>query len=163
MQRIATMPEARNRSPIVGVAVLGGLGVVIFLLGAVLGYCQGAFGDGGTAERGFDWAVKTGLLLVAMSVVLGVFGGLVLSKVRLPAFVGWAFVMGLAFAIMNGGGILLAMNDKAFWPETIKGLLFGAIVGAIAGPIIHRNQMRRLQKEQLDGKTSTDQQTTEIG
>ncbi len=154
------MTEARNRSPIVGAAVLGGLGAAIFLVGAVLGYCQGAFGEGGTAEKGFDWAVKTGLLLVAMSIVLGVFGGLILSKLRLPAFVGWAFVMGLAFAIMNGGGILLAMSDKAFWPETVKGLLFGAIVGAIAGPLIHRNQMRRLQKGQLDGETSTDQQTT---
>ena len=57
---------------------------------------------------------------------------------------------------MNGGEILLGMSDRAFWPETIKGFLFGAFVGAIAGPLIQRSQMRRIQKTQLDSKASID-------
>lgn len=150
------MKETTKRPWIVSVAVICGLGLAIFIVGAILGYCQGAFGEGSSAEKGFDWAVKTGLLLVAMSAFLGVFGGLVLSKLRLPAFLGWAFVMGLAFAIMNGGGIVLGMNDKAFWPETIKGILFGAFVGAIAGPLIQRIQMRQIQTTQLNSKISND-------
>ena len=154
---VASMKETTRRPWIVSAAVLCGLGLAIFIVGAVLGYCQGAFGEGGGAEQGFDCAVKTGLLLVAMSAFLGVFGGIVLSKLRLPAFIGWALVMGLAFAIMNGGGILLGMNDKVFWPEIIKGFLFGAIVGAIAGAIIQRIQVRRIQS---NSETSTDQQPT---
>ena len=124
-------------------AVICGLGLAIFIVGAILGFCQGAFGEGGDTEQGFDWAVKTGLLMVAMSALLGVFGGTVLSKLRLPAFISWAFLMGLAFAIMNGGEILLGMSDRAFWPETIKGFLLGAIIGGIAGPLIQRIQMRK--------------------
>jgi hypothetical protein len=95
-----------------------------------------------------------------MSTILGVLGGLILSKLQLPAFIGWAFAMGLAFAIMNGGGVLLGMNDKELWSETIKGFLGGALIGAITGPIIQRNQSRRIQKAQSDSETSTDQNTT---
>ena len=154
------MSETTNRSWIVGTVILCGLGAAIFLVGAVIGYCRGAFGDEGTAEQGFDWAIKTGLLLVAMSAILGVFGGLILSKLQLPAFIGWAFVMGLAFAIMNGGGVLLGMNDNSLWPQTIKGFLGGALVGAIAGPIIQRNQSRRFQKTRPNSETSANQNTT---
>ena len=136
------MSEATNRSWIVGAAVLSGLEVAIFLVGAVIGYCRGAFGDQGTAEQGVDWAVKTGLLLVAMSAILGVLGGTVLSKLKLPAFIGWAFVMGLAFAIMNGGGGLLGMNDKDLLPQIGSGFLGGAFIGAISGPIIQRIQSK---------------------
>jgi hypothetical protein len=64
--------------------------------------------------------------------------------------------MGLSFAIMTGGGILLGMNDKIFWSETIKQFLLGSIVGAIAGPLIQRNQMRRIQTTQLNSETSND-------
>ena len=154
------MTKSAKYSWIVSAAILSGLGIAIFIVGAALGYCQGVFGDEGTAEKGFDWAVKTGFLFVAMSAILGVFGGLVLSKLRLPAFIGWAVVMGLAFATMNGGGILLGMSNKAFWPETIKGFFFGAIVGAIAGPLIQRSQMRLSQKTQLASEQSVDQQPT---
>ena len=91
-----------------------------------------------------------------MSALLGIFGGVVLTKLRLPAFIGWAFVMGLAFAIMNGGGILLGMSDKVFWLETIKGFLFGAIVGAISGPLIHRIQVRRTQTTQPNSEILDD-------
>lgn len=148
--------KTTQRTGIKGAAILCGLGFSIFIVGAVMGYCEGAFGEKGNAEQGFDWAVKTGLLLVAMSTFLGVFGGIVLSKLRLPAFIAWAFVMGLAFAIMNGGGVLLGMSEKAFWPETIKEFLLGALVGAIAGPFIHRNQMRRSQAKQLNNEKSND-------
>lgn len=87
-----------------------------------------------------------------MSAFLGIFSGVVLTKLKLPAFIGWAFVMGFAFVIMNGGGILLGMSEKAFWLETIKGFFFGAIIGAIAGPLIHRIQMRRIQRTQLNSE-----------
>lgn len=119
-------------------------------------YCDGAFGEGGDAAQGFDWAVKNGLMLVGMSAFIGAFGAIVLTKLRLPAFISWAFVMGLSFAIMTGGGILLGMNDKIFWSETIKQFLLGSIVGAIAGPLIQRNQMRRIQTTQLNSETSND-------
>lgn len=158
---VASMTETARRPWIVSAAVLCSLGLAIFVVGGILGYCQGAFGEKGGAEQGFDWAVKTGLLLLAMSAFLGIFGGVVLSKLRLPAFIGWAFVMGLAYAIMNGGGIFLGMSDKAFWPETIKGFFFGAIVGAIAGPLIHRSQMRRIQTARLNSQASSDSQKTE--
>ncbi|MGV3483109.1 MAG: hypothetical protein ACO1RT_01685 [Planctomycetaceae bacterium] len=150
------MSETPGRSLVVSAIVFCGLGAAIFLLGAVIGYCRGAFGDEGTAARGFDWAVKTGLLVVAMSATLGVLGGFVFSKLQPPAFVGWAFVIGLAFAIMNGGGVLLGMNEKELWPEIIKGFLGGALVGAISGSISQRNHLRRVQKTQFDTETSTD-------
>lgn len=119
------MNETITSSSIVSAAHLCGLGFAMFLIGAVMGYCRGAFGDGGTTEQGFDWAVKTGLLLVAMSAALGVLGGFILSKIQLPSYIHWSFLMGLAFAIMNGGGVLLGMNEKEFWPETISGSLLG--------------------------------------
>ncbi len=140
------MSEPTNRSWFNSAAVFSGLGVTIFLVGAVIGYCRGAFGDGGTAAQGFGWAINTGVLLVGMSAIIGVPGGLLFSRLQLPAFIGWAFVMGLAFATMNGGGVLLGMNDNEFWPETIKGILLGALIGAIAGPIIQRIQLRRIKK-----------------
>ena len=157
---VARMNETTRRPWIVSAAVLGGLGLAIFVVGAILGYFQGAFGEGGNADQGFDWAVKTGLLLVAMSAFLGIFSGVVLTKLKLPAFIGWALVMGLAFAIMNGGGILLGISDKVFWLETIKGVFFGAIIGAIAGPLIHRIQMRRSQTTQLNSEKLDDQKKT---
>ena len=95
-----------------------------------------------------------------MSAFLGIFSGVVLTKLKLPAFIGWAFVMGLAFVIMNGGGILLGISDKVFWLETIKGVFFGAIIGAIAGPLIHRIQMRRSQTTQLNSEKLDDQKKT---
>ena len=151
------MSDSTHRSWLVSATVFGGLGVAIFLVGAVLGYCRGAFGDDGTPERGFDWAVKTGLLLVAMSGVLGVVGGLILSKLKLPPLIAYAIVMGLAFAIMGGGGVLLGMSDKSLAAETIMGFIQGAIVGAISGPIIHRRQLRQVQQTQHDGKAASDQ------
>jgi len=157
------MSEITNRSWLKGAAVFSGLGVAIFLVGAVIGYCRGAFGDGGIAAQGFGWAIKTGLLSVAMSAmsaILGVLGGLLSSRLQLHAFIGWAFWMGLAFAIMNGGGTLLGMNDNEFWPETIKRTLQGALIGAIAVQIIQRNQLRRIKKTQLNSETSTDQRKT---
>lgn len=153
---VARMKETSRRPWIVSATVLCGLGLAIFVVGAILGYCQGAFGEGGNADQGFDWAVKNGLLLVAMSAFLGIFGGVVLARLRLPAFISWAFVMGLAFAIMNGGGILLGMSDKVFWLETIKGFLFGAFVGAIAGPLIQRIQQRRIQTTQVNSEILND-------
>jgi len=154
------MNETITSSSIVSAARLCGLGFAMFLIGAVMGYCRGALGDGGTTEQGFDWAVKTGLLLVAMSAALGVLGGFILSKIQLPSYIHWSFLMGLAFAIMNGGGVLLGMNEKEFWPETISGSLLGALVGAIAGPIILRNQSRRIQKTRLNSETLADRKTT---
>ena len=153
---VGSMTETSRRPWIVSATVLCGLGLAIFVVGAILGYCKGALGEGGNADQGFDWAVKTGLLLVTMSALLGIFGGVVLTKLRLPAFIGWAFVMGLAFAIMNGGGILLGMSDKVFWLETIKGFFFGAIVGTIAGPLIQRIQVRRIQTTQLNSEIVDD-------
>ena len=150
------MKETTKRPWIVSAAVFCGLGLSIFIVGAVMGYCDGAFGEGGDAAQGVDWAVKNGLMLVGMSAFIGVFGAIVLSKLRLPAFISWAFVMGLSFAIMTGGGILLGMNDKIFWSETIKQFLLGSIAGAIAGPLIQRNQMRRIQTTQLNSETSND-------
>ena len=157
---IATMRETITPSSIVSAARLCGLGVTIFTVGAVLGYFRGAFGDGGTTEQGFDWAVKTGLLSVAMVAALGLLGGFILSKIQLPSYIHWALLMGLAFAIQNGGGVLLGMNEKEFWRETISGFLMGALVGAIAGPIILRNLSRRIQKTLPNSETVSDRKTT---
>lgn len=155
------MSETTRRSAIVGATLFLFFGAVVFLVGALLGYCQGALGSEGSAERGFDWAVKTGLLLVVMSTVAGGIGALAFSWLRLPAFIGWALVMGLTFAIMNGGGVLLGVNEKEFWPETLGGLLQGVVVGAIAGPLIQRVQARRIQKtQQLAGQIPIDPKST---
>jgi Ni/Fe-hydrogenase subunit HybB-like protein len=151
-----SMKETAKRPWFVSAAVFSGLGLSIFLVGAVMGYCDGAFRNGGDTAKGLDWALKNGLLLFGMSTFIGVFSVLVFSRLRLPAFIGWAFVMGLSFAIMTGGGILLGMNDKAFWPETIKQFILGTIVGAIAGPLIQRNQMRRNQTTQLKSEASNE-------
>jgi hypothetical protein len=55
----------------------------------------------------------------------------------------WALVMALAFAIQNGGSVVLGMSRKEFWPETFRGLLFGAVLGGIMGPILRRVQSQR--------------------
>jgi membrane associated rhomboid family serine protease len=154
---IASMSETRKRPWIVRAAVLCGLAAAIFLVGATIGYCRGAFGDGGSAERGFDWAIKTGILLLATSAIIGVLGGLghlILSKLQLPEILRWAFLFGVAYAIMSGimtgGGDFLGMNDnsprmndKSLWLEAIKGFLGGALVGAIVGLKL---QSRLIQK-----------------
>jgi hypothetical protein len=138
------------------VAVLFGLGSAIFLLGAVIGYGRGGFGDGGTSARGFEWAVKTGCLLLAVSVTVGVCGGSLMSRLKLPAFLGWAGVMGLTFAFMNGGGVLLGMNAHGFWPEVLKGLALGATVGAISGPLFQRIQARNIRASQRPNAPAVD-------
>jgi hypothetical protein len=107
-----------------------------------MGYLKGAHGEGGTVDRGMAWAFKTGFLLLTMSVVIGVFGGAVLSRVKMPDWMAWALVMALAFAIQNGGSVVLGMSRKEFWPETFRGLLFGAVLGGIMGPIQRRIQSK---------------------
>lgn len=81
------------------------------------------------------------------------------SQLTLPPMIGWAILFGLGFAIMSGGGILLGMNDKAFVAQTASGLLFGGIIGAIAGPIILRSQSRLARKSDSKSNTEAEQTT----
>lgn len=120
--------------------------LIILAVGALLGFCRGALGDGGSTSQGMDWAIKTGLLYVVMSVTVGLFASLVLSRTkRVPAIVGWALAFSLAFGMMKAGEVVLGMNDEEFWPTTLTGMLEGAVIGAIAGPLIERNQLKTRQ------------------
>jgi hypothetical protein len=128
-------------SPLRQFAVLGGLAFAIFLVGVFIGYLRGASGD-----DAWGWAIKTGFLLLAMSTVVGVTGAILSVKLPLPPSIGWGLMMGVAFAIMNGGGVLLAIGEDEFGTRVLSGFLEGAVIGAIAGPFIDRAQKNRVQK-----------------
>jgi predicted permease len=143
--------QSTNRKPRSwhqGLLALGVLGLAIFAAGAVIGYCRGALREGGSHEMGLAWAAKTGVLLLLMSATIGVFGGLILSRISLPSYLGWAIMFSIAFAMMNGGGVIMGIGDADFWPSTIAGLLQGAVIGAIAGPLIQRSQKRRSRADE---------------
>ncbi len=69
-----------------------------------------------------------------MMVLIAFLGTVVLPRVNVPPRISWAIIIGLSFAIMNGGGVLLGMSDKEFVSEVFGGLLFGGMIGAAAGP-----------------------------
>jgi hypothetical protein len=146
-------------SSLKGLTILAGLALGAFAVGAIIGYIDGSSGDDGSGDRGLNWAIRTGFLLLGMMVSISILGTVMFSKLDLPPMIGWAMIFGLGFAIMNGGGVILGMNDKDFVSQTVSGLLFGGIIGAIAGPIIQRNQSRRAQQSDTESNAETKQTT----
>lgn len=136
------MATPRDTSLLRSILVLAGLVLAAWTIGALIGYFDGATGDGGSTERGIHRGVRTGFLLLAMMLFVSVLGGFLFMKVRWPPMITWAILMGLGFAFMNGGGVLMGMNDQPFLWTTGKGFLSGAFIGAIAAPFIQRTQGR---------------------
>ncbi|MHC4878920.1 MAG: hypothetical protein ACYTGL_20915 [Planctomycetota bacterium] len=153
-----TAPETPSK--LKQVTVLAGLTLAAFAAGAVIGYVNGSSGDDGNSTRAIDWAVRTGVLLLGMMACISFLGSAVLSRLKTPPVVGWALLFGLGFSIMSGGGVLLGMNDKEFVSETFGGLLWGGILGAIAGPIIQRNNQALESRDSASESGSEDTSTT---
>lgn len=130
-----------SRSKQLGVLIA--LILAIFGLGALIGFGGGISGDNGNTGRAAEWAWKTGLLLLVMTVVIGALGGLMMPRSKLPTFVKWAILFALAFAIMDGGGVLIGASTDAFWPSVFTGLATGALAGAITGRLLQRMQTKR--------------------
>lgn len=141
------------------IGVLAGLALASFTVGAIVGYMNGSSGAAGNSERALRWSIQTGFLFLGMIIFITMLGTTVLTKLNVPPMIGWAILFGLAFSIMSGGGVLLGMDDRAFVSQTIGGLLTGAIIGAIAGPIIEKNQSRLVEKPNSDKNSNSDETT----
>ena len=99
------------------VAIIFGLLLSAFLIGGLVGYVRGAFGDDGGTERAIDWAIKTGLLGILLIVVSTIFGKIEVfleTNWKLPFLASFAIMMGFVIAIMNGSSVLLKIESGEF-------------------------------------------------
>ena len=68
---------------------------------------------------------------------------------KLPYFLGWAVMIGLTLAIIDGNSVLLGIGTGQFWSKVSSGFLQGSIAGAIAEILIQKTE----NKEEADNST----------
>ena len=105
-----------------------------FLVGGLVGYVRGAFGDDGSTERAMDWAVKTGLLgilLIVVSIIVGKVKAFLELKLKLPFLACFAIMMEFVIAIINGSSVLLEIESGEFWFSVLSGFTQGIFGGIL--------------------------------
>ena len=108
--------------------------LLTFLIGGLVGYVRGAFGDDGSTERAMDWAIKTGLLGIWLIVVSTIFGRVEIfleSNWKLPFLASFGIMMGLVFAVLDGSSVLLEIESGKFWFSVLSGFTQGVLGGIL--------------------------------
>ena len=150
------MTKFSDLSPLKKVAILSGLIIVVLLVGGLIGYFRGLYGDGGSFDRAIDWAVKTDLLCLLLIVVSLVFGKIetyLESEWQLPFIPGFAVLMGFVLAIMNGASILLGVNLDEFWTSVLSGFIQGVLGGALGAVLIQITDRKKVDETHtIEGK-----------
>ena len=123
-------------------ATVGGL--LLFAVGAIIAAAKNSEADESTLTTP-SAAVRGGGLFVAMCVVASI-AGATANRLKLPSFLGWGLVMGIAFAFLSVGNVLLQLTpDRPFWTALWDGFGRGFVPGLIAGPLITWIQRKQHQ------------------
>lgn len=123
------------------VAIIFGMLLSAFLIGGLVGYVRGAFGDDGSTERAMEWAVKTGfsgILLIIVSSIFGRVETFLEFKLKLPFVASFGIMMGFVLAIMNGSSVLLEIESGEFWFSVLSGFTQGVLGGILGGILIQK-------------------------
>ena len=135
------MIEFSTLSTMKRVAIICGVLLSAFLVGGLVGYVRGAFGDDGNTERAMDWALKTGLLgilLIVVSIIVGRVEAFLELELKLPFLASFAIMMGFVFAIIDGSSVLLEIESGEFWFSVLSGFTQGILGGILGGILIQK-------------------------
>ena len=125
--------------------------IFVLLVGALIGYFRGLYGDGGSFDRAIDWAVKTDLLLIllfVLSVVLGKIQAYLESEwqLQLPFIASIAVPVGFMLAIMNGASVLLGMNSGELGTSILSGFIQGVLGGGLGAVLIQITDKKKVSE-----------------
>jgi hypothetical protein len=113
--------------------------VIVFALGAIYGYWQGASGEHGSPARGLDWAWKNGLLFAVCCFVIGLFGPVFVAiKSDVGRVALYSLLFGVFMAALAAGGSIIQGAYEDLASESLRKFFTGLLVGAIAGWIMRR-------------------------